>query len=269
MNVQFFKSTRPAALALLLCAALTLLLAACQPTVTQPALPPTAQTAQPTQPPALTGKQVSLDLADIASSQTVETIPAVPASDDRPYWEVAPEHLRLTLEGYPVSNHLMKVQIFIYPVEKLSEFNQAAGQIAGDLPALLRSRQAVDVMPFLPVFNAAQMMHAQVQYLDFKNGSGVRYLTQFAQGIVPISSYELIYTFQGLTADGKFYVAAVLPVTHPELPADDQISADDPRLADFPAYVSETAAWLQAQPAASFTPDLAALDALIASIEVK
>lgn len=264
MKVQFFKSTRPAALALLLCAALTLLLAACQP-----AVPPTAQPEQPTLPTALTGKHVSLDLAGIATGQTVETIPAVPASDDRPYWEVAPEHLRLTLEGYPVSNHLMKAQIFIYPVEKLSEFNPAAGQIEGALTALLSKREEADVMPFLPVFNAAQMMHAQVQYLDFKNGSGVRYLTQFAQGIVPVNSYEMIYTFQGLTADGKFYVAVILPVTHPGLPADDQISADDPRLADFPAYVNETAAWLQEQPAASFAPDLAVLDALIASIEVK
>ena len=46
-------------------------------------------------------------------------------------------------------------------------------------------------------------MHSQVQYLDFKNGTGVRYLTQFDQGILPINNYELVYTYQGLTSDGK------------------------------------------------------------------
>ena len=67
-------------------------------------------------------------------------------------------------------------------------------------------------MPFLPLFNAAQVMHTHLQYLDFKNGQGLRYLTEFDQGIIPINNYELIYTYQGLTGDGKYYVAAVLPV---------------------------------------------------------
>lgn len=261
----------------------SLLLVACQPagdSVTTPvaapteaALPtvePTLAPVEPTQAPASTGKEISLDLAGLAQTMTVETIAAVPAGDDHPYWEVAPEHLQVTLEGYPVSAHLMKAQIFIYPVEKLSEFSQAADQIAGDLPALLQSHEAVDVMPFLPIFNAQQVMHAQVQYIDFKNGNGVRFLTQFDQAPLPINNFELIYTFQGLTSDGKYYIAAVLPVTHPGLPANEQVNDEMiAKLSDFPAYLAETTAWLEQQPANGFTPDLAALDALIQSIEVK
>ena len=261
----------------------SLLLAACQPAsiatpvATLPPTEPSLATAEPTQAPVqatlaptATGKEITLNLSGLAQSMTVETIPAVPASDDHPYWEAAPEHLQVTLEGYPVSNHLMKAQIFIYPVDRFSEFNQAAGQIAGDLPALLKSHDAVDVMPFLPLFNAQQVMHAQVQYMDFKNGNGVRFLTQFDQAPLPINSYELIYTFQGLTSDGKYYVAAVLPVSHPDLPANQQVNDEmAAKLSDFPAYLAETVAWLEQQPANRFTPDLAALDALIQSIEVK
>ena len=62
-------------------------------------------------------------------------------------------------------------------------------------------------------------MHVQVQYLDFKSGTGVRFLTQFNNGMAPVNNHDLIYTFQGLTSDGKYYIAAVLPVTHPDLPA--------------------------------------------------
>lgn len=260
-----------------------LLLAACQPasdSIVTPdvapteAVPPTTEptqaAAEPTQTLPVTGKEINLDLAGLAQGKIVETIPAVPASDSVPYWEVAPEHLRVTLDGYPVSNHLMKAQIFIYPVEKLSEFSQAADQIAGDLPALLQSHEAVDVLPFLPIFNAQQVMHAQVQYLDFKNGNGVRFLTQFDQAPLPINNFELIFTFQGLTSDGKYYIAAVLPVTNPGLPADQQVNDElAAKMSDFPAYLAETTAWLEQQSADSFTPSLSALDALIQSIEVK
>jgi len=145
-----------------------------------------------------------------------------------------------------------------------------AGLMATDLQALLQTRQAGARMPFLPIFNESQAMHAQVQYLDFKNGEGVRFLTQYNQGPVPINNFTLIYTFQGLTSDGKYYVAAVLPVTHSELPATQQISEQQAaEVNDFPTYLVKTVNWLNQEPSGSFTPDLAKLDALIQSIEVK
>ena len=109
-------------------------------------------------------------------------------------------------------------------------------------------------------------MHAQVQFLNFNHGTGVRYLTQFDQGILPINNYELIYTFQGLTSDGKYCIAAVLPVTHPDLPADAAVNSDLAN--DFQSYLSQTVTMLNEQPADSFTPDLNALDALIRSLEI-
>ncbi len=93
-------------------------------------------------------------------------------------------------------------------------------------------------MPFLPLFNAAQVMHSHVRYLDFKTGQGLRYLTMFSQGIVPINNNELIYTYQGLTSD-------------------------------FNAYLANTAASLNTQPAESFTPNLTMLDAMMSSIEIR
>ena len=288
---QTMKANRTPRNVLFVLIAAVLLLAACgpaatpaptqepaQPTVPAPAPSPTAApeivvteapaaTAEPT---GGTAGDISVDLGSLAQDMTVETVPANPASAGGPPWEVAPEYRRLTLQGYPIANHMHKPQIFVYPVAGLAPANEALGIIASDLQALLQSQQAGANLPFLPPFNASQVFHAQVKYLDFKSGKGVRFLTQFDQAFLPINNYELFYTFQGMTGDGKYYVAAILPVTHPDLPATNQVSeAQMQELSDFPAYLSKTVAMLEGQPASSFTPDLSQLDALVGSIEVK
>ena len=109
-----------------------------------------------------------------------------------------------------------------------------------------------------------------MEFPDFKSGKGVQFLTQLNQGMGLISNNELIYSFQGLTNDGKYYIAAILPVTHPELPADPKAGEGQIQdLNDYPAYRSSMITLLDQQPAGSFTPDLSKLDALVRSIEDK
>jgi len=276
----------------------SLLLSACSPAASTPAQPDSTAASAPTiitetaatAAPAATSEptatmvpevadtpgtdgspEISLDTGSIASGFQSETVAAVPASDSAPFWEVLPEYTLATLQDYPISNHLMQPQIFIYPAKELGEVNEGAGQIVASLQNLIQSPQEIPNMPFLPLFNAAQVMHAQVQYLDFKNGQGLRYLTEFDQGIIPINNYELIYTYQGLTSDGKYYVAAVLPVTHPSLPADTNVTGQEtPEFTtDFPAYLANVVNTLNPQAADTFTPDLTQLDAFMSSLEVK
>ncbi|PKN83029.1 MAG: hypothetical protein CVU46_17635 [Chloroflexi bacterium HGW-Chloroflexi-8] len=215
--------------------------------------------------------QLILETGSIASGFQTETIPAVTDSVNFPYWEVLPEYSRVTLEDYPIQDHLMKPQIFIYPVAELRKINEGASTIITSLQTLIQSPQEIENMPFLPLFNAAQMMHTNIQYLDFKNGMGLRYLTQFTQGIVPINNYELIYTYQGLTSDGNYYVAAVLPVNHPSLPVNDKVTESElPEFANnFKNYVKNVVNSLNPQAANSFTPDLTLLDAMMSSMEIK
>ena len=255
-----------------------LLVAACSPAVPTSTLPGPTETSgplptsEPTVVPNPNGPpQLSLDTGSVATGLQSETVAAVPASNDTPYWEVLPEYVRVTLEGYPISNHLMKPQIFIYPVEDLKQANEGAGTIVDSLQTLLQSPQEVANMPFLPLYNAQQVMHTHLQYLDFKNGQGLRYLTQFDQAPLPINNSELIYTYQGLTSDGKYYVAAVLPVNHPSLPADAKVTGNEPPefTSDFPTYLANMAAALNPQAANTFTPDLTQLDAMMSSLEIE
>jgi hypothetical protein len=254
-----------------LMAVIILLLSACQPATLTPGPQPTQPPVQPTQPASGASGDISLNYSGVARDVTRETVAAVPASADGPAFEVLPEYRRLTLQGYPNANHQSKPQIFIYPVIGLTSTNASAGKMVADLQALLQTRQAGAQMPFMPLpFSSKQAIDIQVQSLDFKGGTGVRFLTQFANGMAPVNNQQLIYSFQGLTSDGKYYVAAILPVINPKLPAGDQFEAGQAKMGqEYLDYLFKTSAMLSQQPADSFTPDLNKLDALVRSIEVK
>ncbi len=214
--------------------------------------------------------EIYVEYSEVSERISIETNPAVLPDAASPYWEILPDYQVLILEGYPVTEHFLRPQIFVFPLSELVTFNEGAGQIASDLDELLKDEMVGEDLPFLPLYNAAQVMHAQVEFIKFKNGKGVRYLTQFDQAPIPLNNYELIYTFQGITADGQYYVAAVFPITHPDLPVDDKVSFEDEYTVEkFVADMAESIETLENQPGDSFKPDLSVLDAVIQSIEIK
>ena len=270
------------------------LISACTPAVSTTTLPNPTSTSAPvatseptatiapvatatTMPEATTGPtvavspQLSMDTGGLATTLLTGTVAAVPASSDAPYWTVLPEYTLATLQGYPVNNSRIQPQIFIYPVQELGQVNEGAAKVIASLQTLLQSPQEIPDMPYLPLTNDKQVMHAHVQYLDFKNGQGLRYLTEFAQGIVPINNSGLVYTYQGLTSDGKYYIAAVLPVNHPSLPVDENATDNIPLefSSDYPAYLANVINSLNTAAADTYTPNLTQLDAMMSSIEIK
>lgn len=207
----------------------------------------------------------------LAAGAAAETIPEMSATD-LPPWELGPEHLLVSLQGYPLTGTLHQPGLYIYPVEDFARINPTAGTIFADFRKIMQERPAAaqnDYLPFLPLFNAAQIMHARLGYLDFQNGSGYRFLTQYGQDIFPICNGRLFYTFQGMTHDGAHYVAAILPVNHANLDAC-EVEVVDPVLYDtFLQYIANMEASLAEDPPAMFTPDLNALDQLVQSLSVK
>lgn len=238
------------------------------PATGEPTATPSTVSSAPTTPPPA---KITLDTTGLASSTQTETIPAVAPSNDNPYWEVLPEYTRLTLQDYPVGGTLMKPQIFVYPLRDLATYNEGAAQKASDLQALLLKTQVGRQLPFLPLYNAGQIIHAQVKFLDFKSGKGVRFLTEFDQAVLPINNYELIYTYQGITKDGRYYIAAVLPVNLPGLPSNYMTDNNVPEQfkTDFSGYLAATVKQLDDAPAASYLPDLGKLDAMMQSLEIQ
>jgi len=237
------------------------------PTATQP-LPPTPLLLSVT----YEGLNFSFDPL-VASDATNTTLPAVKQDEGAP-WEIQPETIRSELKGYALKESFTKPVILLYPVKDFQQISDQAAKVIEELRQVLATRPSVapeQGLPFLPFWNAAQLLRTKIAYLDFANGSGVRYLTQYGQDAAPINNTYLFYTFQGLTADGKYYISAILPAANPILPPDNSIipGGDYGKFTDnFAGYLKDIEFALNSQPDDSFQPHLTLLDNLVKSIKV-
>jgi hypothetical protein len=185
-----------------------------------------------------------------------------------------PDRMEITFPAYPLTGTFHDPRIELYPLDETMAMNPAAADSIAELQGLLENPPSTlpDPLPFLPIFNAGPMMQAQETVVRSEGVDGVRYLTQYGQALYPVNNRDLFYTFQGLTRDGSYYLLAVLPVNHPELPATgDDFLGLDPQ--DFfeqaESYFVETEALLDGQPTGAFTPDLGSLDQMLQSIRIE
>lgn len=243
-----------------------------QPVVTEPPADVTAPP-PPTDLPVLTNtvcNELSLYLDPaLASGYTCETIP-----ESSEMMEIYPQHTKLTFQGYLLADKFFLPNISIYPVQRFTELMpDFIPERIASLSSLLAGSPPVDnSLPFLPVFNAAQVFHAQYRVLPFSGGSGIRYLTLFAQYSAPINNHDLFYTYQGITNDGNYWISAVLPINHAMLPDNGDNPPNGMSWEDFgngyETYISDITAQLNAQPADAFSPTLLILDLLVGSITI-
>jgi hypothetical protein len=199
-------------------------------------------------------------------------IPEVQPDPNLAPWDYNPDTIEIDLAGYPVSNDYHQPQVHIYPVADYIALEADIQNTLNDLQALLTSQDPNPAsIPFLPVYNAAQMMQAKVAYLDFRSGSGVRFITQYGQAPMPINNVSAIYAFMGLTADGQYFVSATFPVTHPDFDADNTTEPAEGWAAfseNYETYVNDMEILLAGQANDTFTPDLSALDTMMESFLV-
>ena len=242
------------------------------PVVTNPAV--VTNTPVVTEPPApvtnVTCNELALYLDPaLASGYDCETVP-----ESAEGMEVTPQYTNLTLQGYVLSDKFFTPHISVFPVQRYSELlpDFIPGRIS-DLQALIGGSAAGDSLPFLPVFNAAQTFYAQYQVNPFVSGTGIRYLTLYAQYYAPVNNKDLFYTYQGLTSDGQNWVSAILPINHPILPANGDNPPGGMSPEDFgnnyEPYITDMVNQLNAQPPESYIPTLAMLDALVTSITIQ
>lgn len=226
------------------------------------------------------GVQVTLP-ASVASGASGRLVAAA-NEPGAPEFAIHPAYVEIKLAGYPAQSERFGGIIQVFPVAEYERMSKAAAQRVPAMRALLAQRPAAPAgeLPVLPVYNEAQALRAQVRYLAFQNGSGVRWVTFFAQGLVPATNKDVLYTYQGLTADGAYWVSAILPVKLAYLPADANSAGKPPAGGvAFPdlananegqvrAYYQAVAEKLDATAAGEFTPGLDALDALVQSLTV-
>lgn len=162
-------------------------------------------------------------------------------------------------------------QIVVYPAAAYAAMHPLARTQIEQLQALLAAQPSTPggTLPYLPLNNAAQVFHSQVDYLPFANGAGVRYVTAFSQDASPVTNQHLLYTFQGLTDDGQYYVAAFFPVITAVLPNTVEVDDWEAFGHNYSTYVAETKAVLNSLTLLDFTPNFTLLDAVMTSLQVE
>ncbi len=189
-----------------------------------------------------------------------------------------PDFITISFADYILSDTFMSPVIYIFEAEEYRAVTDYAGQTIDLLEDGLADFSAFDTsfeLPFLPIYNAAQIFQSNLKLIDFQGGSGLRYLTMFAQDAVPIINDGLLYTYQGLTDDGRYYISLVMPVNHPDLPADLEVffsSIDDDYEAFYDNYhqfLEEGIVILDQSDDEMFTPALNVLDDLVMTLQVE
>lgn len=179
-----------------------------------------------------------------------------------------PQHVKLTLNLYALNGTQFEPHIMIFRSEEYSQYTE---NTAGIISAM-QSLQYVDGQPLQEVLGSD--FSAQFHAVNFKNGHGVRYLTQIFTNFQTVNNKDLFYYYQGLTDDGEYYIQAILPINAPFLTADGDPNAALPadgipfNQDDFSGYLDAVAQRLNSADTFSFTPYLEHLDAMIESIHV-
>ena len=192
-----------------------------------------------------------------------------PPDRDMPIWGIHPDTIEITLTGYPVENQYHDPIVWIYPVDDFVALEPYIQTLVDELQALFESGATNPAnIPFLPFFNAGQMMQAQVTHLNFRNGKGVCFITQYSQAAVPISNDSAFYAFIGLTDGGAYLISATIPVTHPTFYADNMTEPAEGWVSfseNFETDIEITEGDISLQPPESFFPTLIPLDEMMAS----
>ena len=212
----------------------------------------------------------------LGTSANVETVAAVNI-EEGPTFGQTPAHTKFSLTGYPLQGKFFEAYILVYPTAEYELVNEGAAYNLQKLRAILASPSAPltkDMLPGITSFNAGMVFTSNMQVISFQNGTGVRFLTQYAQYLAVANNSDLFYEFQGLTHDGKYYIIAILPVNVPFFAADSSfpqtsLPADGiPVIGDMPdeAYYTAVVDRLNQTAPEIFTPSILSLDVLIQSI---
>lgn len=230
--------------------------------------------------------QISLDYDGFAETWQGEVVPFAPVTEG-PGQNGQPQHYLITFDGQEVTREYtspFEAQLRVFPVNDYRGMFDAAnltfvGEELDALRAVLEEQpeftnEMTSTIPVLPIFNAAQVLHAKVEYYNFPGGSGIGFVTYYAQSVNPILNGEVFYAFQGLTEDGNYLITFFQPLhidglydSFEEVPADfiEQVDTAE----EWEAYRLDVQALLEDADLEAFTPDLLALRSMLTTLHVR
>lgn len=210
----------------------------------------------------------------LATGVQAETVPAPEQRIQGPGWSNYPTHDLFTFEDYIPPESYPPATLYVIPVKEAASRSSFAKSQIEQLLTLLDERPEPDEvtsgLPYLPISTAGSAFTAQVDYVSFNGGEGVRYIRNMAQSVDLILNRGVHYTFQGITDDGQYYVAAIFPIRTDALPDDPDPNIDwDEFTAIYTEYVQETTDMLDGLTTEEFEPNLMLLDDVARSVFIE
>jgi hypothetical protein len=217
----------------------------------------------------------------LAQRVEVDHIPGIPVEEfEMTMFGASPDYYAFSLAGFPITVGLHAPQVMLFRTAEFPDVEISAyttelnrlQRLLAERPTLT-SRAAdweSEPLPLLPPVNAAQIMAIGPQFVDFENGTGLRYLALYGQDAAPVTADRLFYAFAGLSDDGETVIAAQFPLFVPSLPDSIDYAVFDYEafIDEMDEYLAETLAQLVALPDDEFVPDLSLLDTLVSSFQV-
>lgn len=246
--------------------------------VTTPELPPTEMPIEePTAEPVVELTCTSIPdfefcfPRELATALVASKMPKVEDNGMVGPWEVMPEHYVIEPNGYPLTDTFLKPRIHVIPAADYAIMLEGALMTQNYLMELMESRDPDPTsLPILPIINAGSVFTSRVTYLETEKLHGVEGLTQLAQSYSVINNHELIYTFQGITNDERYWIGIILPITHNSLPADQSGNpfGDDYEtfMEQYQTYTGEISQILINSPDDTFTPNYAFIQKVVETI---
>jgi len=260
---------------------------------TATAVPAASATSQPTDSDTaarigLNPAQISLDTQGLPYAWQANVVPGTPYDASQPPGPMGlPDHIQVNFGTMdPANRQPTDPVMYIIPVDAYRQLWEDAGSesVSSMIDAIYEKTVALPYppetggMPALPfeVVVGVNDIAAQVGNTTptdiSASESGFRFWGRFAQSLNPVSNQDMQYVYQGFTNDGKYLVAFFYPpVTTSELPAsgaDVPQAETDAMMADMTGYLNTQATKLNALPTDAWQPDLATLDALVASLGI-
>ena len=233
---------------------------------------------------AIPAETIQMNLQGLANSFSWVVQPGSPVVEG-PGFQGMPPHIVLTFDGETPEEAIANNgrRLYIFPAQAYADMYTATGSaiVADQLASLQtliaqaegRTEPPTDTMPILPPPMSNMDRWVQFADLNFGVGSGVRYVSDwpFRLDVSPLTNETMSYYYQGLTSNGVFYVSLIWPVSTESLPntlADvpEEVNAQVANADSYAAYLQTTKDSLNALPTTGWTPDLAALDALVQSL---
>lgn len=174
-----------------------------------------------------------------------------------------PAHARILFTAY--TNGSEDITAAGIRVFRIDEINALQAGVVENLSAV-REGQADHHNDFPRLAGAGNVIDAQLSPVDFKNGTGYRFLLTKSFSADPLSSTSMTYMYQGVTNDEKYFLSFLVGVDAPFLTP--YLNQPLTTVEEFESFYSNVNTLIDTSAPDQFLPSLDVLDELVSSVVI-